>query len=99
MFFPGGPKLNNPLLPVHLNRDLSTIRSPLEKKFELPPQATIAVYDAKDGLVCNPPLFLPGGEKPSAYQPKWTKAAKGGGHFKTPKSSVTPAPASLLRGR
>ena len=93
MFFPGGPKLNNPLLPVHLNRDLSTIRSPLEKKFELPPQATIAIYNEKEGKICSPPL-LPEDEKLPTYQPKWTKVANSRNHFKTPKSSAAPTPAS-----
>ena len=97
-FFPGGPKLNNPLLPVHLNRDLSTIRSPLEKKFELPPQATIAIYDEKDGMVCNPPV-LTDDEKPTAYKPKWTKAANSRHHFKTSKTVTGSTPASLTHKR
>ena len=97
-FFPGGPKLNNPLLPVHLNRDLSTVRSPLEKKFELPPQATIAIYDEKDGMVRSPPL-LPDGEKPTAYQPKWTKAANSRHHFKTSKASAGSTPSSQVHKR
>ena len=35
--YPSGPKFNNPLLPIHLNRDLSSLTSPIAKKFELPP--------------------------------------------------------------
>ena len=93
VFFPGGPKLNNPLLPIHLNRDLSTIRSPLEKKFELPPQATVAIYNAEDGMVCSPPLLPEDAELPT-YQPKWTKVANSRNHFKAPKSSVVVVPAS-----
>ena len=82
VFFPGGPRLNNPLLPIHLNGNLTSFHtSPHEKKFELPPQATIAVYNEKDGMVCNPPL-LSEDDKLTTYQPKWTKAAKTRTHFK-----------------
>ena len=46
-----GPALNNPLLPIHLNRDLSSLTSPIAKKFELPPQVTIAYFDEKEKVV------------------------------------------------
>ena len=45
------PNPNNPLLPIQLNRKISVLMQDSEtvtKKIQLPPQATIAVFDEKD---------------------------------------------------
>ena len=74
--FPTGPKLNNPLLPIHLNRDLSSLTSPISRKFELPPQATIAFFDEKEKVV-KAATDQDMNQNPSVigYTPKWTKVS------------------------
>jgi hypothetical protein len=70
--YPSGPNLNNPLLPIHLNRDLTSYLSPLKKKFELPPATTIAILD-QDQMINEAPQLAQVGENSIKYIPKWTK--------------------------
>ena len=90
VFFPGGPKLHNPMLPVHLNRDLSNMTNPNEKKFELPPQATVAMYNERDGIIEDPSSLIED-LKSRTYQPKWTKVSNSRHYYsKHPKTSAQP---------
>lgn len=65
-----GPNLNNPTLPSQL------MRSPLAKRFELPPTTTIGIVDGRDNKISLAP---PMQEclTPLKYTPRWTKG-KGG---------------------
>ena len=80
VFFPGGPKLNNTMLPIHLSRDLSNMTNPNEKKFELPPQATVAMYNEKDGIITDPEALMED-LKLKTYQPKWTKVSNSRNYY------------------
>lgn len=69
------PNPNNPLLPIQLNRKISVLMQDSEtvtKKIQLPPQATIAVFDEKDQTIKQ----ATGCERPMPFenhQPKWKK--------------------------
>lgn len=68
--YPTGLNLNNPTLPSQL------MRSPLAKRFELPPTTTIGIVDEIDKTISLAP---PVHEclTPLKYTPRWTKG-KGG---------------------
>ena len=64
--------------------------NPNEKKFELPPQATVAMYNERDGTIEDPSTLIED-LKSRTYQPKWTKVSNGRHYYsKHPKTSEQP---------
>ena len=87
------------MLPIHLNRDLSNMTNPNEKRFELPPQATVAMYNEKDGIISDPPTLIED-IKSRTYQPKWTKVSGGRNYYANqPKTSALPTPGKMPQQR
>jgi hypothetical protein len=71
MYPTGGPNLNNPTLPSQL------MKSPLAKRFELPPTTTIGIVDERDNTISLAPPMHEQSLTPLKYTPRWTKG-KGG---------------------
>ena len=54
--------------------------NPNEKRFELPPQATVAMYNEKDGIITDPEALMED-LKLKTYQPKWTKVSNSRNYY------------------